>query len=111
MIVIDHTEVACRGDEIPIDQILWQGRQWAVTTRGIERRDGSYFIEADRLNETRDAMPDWPLHMAEKTGIDIDDFCTAFMVALALHGHRIKQDVLRLAIAKAKREVERDRKG
>ena len=30
-------------------------------------------------------MPDWPLHMAEKDWVDIHDFCTAFLVALACY--------------------------
>src|SRR3954453_17106438 len=31
--------------------IYWQGRQWAVTPHGVERRDGTYSIAADRLWE------------------------------------------------------------
>lgn len=63
----------------------WVGRQWAVTTDGLERKDGFYFIAADRLEEKRGELPEWPLHMVGKR-IDFDDFMTAFLVALVWHG-------------------------
>lgn len=79
--------VPLRGDAL--DEVWWQGRQWAMTSFGLERRDGTYPIEADRLYERpyHDGYLAWcwPLHMAGKCWIDIHDFCTAFAVALALH--------------------------
>ena len=56
---------------------------------GIERRDGCYFIAKDRLGEgCDDGSPDWLLHIAEKgKHYDFDDFATAYLVALALHGY------------------------
>lgn len=84
---IDTTPVKIRGE--PLHETLWQGRQWAVTEYGIEARDGTYPIKAERLSETREYMGqqllDWPLHMAEKDWVDIHDFCTAFLVALACY--------------------------
>ncbi len=53
--------VPCLGE--PLHPILWHGRQWAVTTFGIEARDGTYAISKDRLDD-----PYWPTHMAEKDG-------------------------------------------
>ena len=86
-IIIDAAPVAIRGEDIQYET-LWQGRQWAATEYGIQARDGSYAIAADRLSETREVegeqLPDWPLHMAEKAWVNIDDFCTAFLVALTM---------------------------
>ena len=86
-IAIDTTPVRNRGEEL--HETIWQGRQWAVTEYGIEARDGIYHLPAERLSETRQyqdhELPDWPLHMAEKTWVDIHDFCTAFLVALACY--------------------------
>jgi hypothetical protein len=67
-----------------LDEIWWQGRQWAVTSYGIECRDGSYHIEADRLFENAQ-YGGWPAHMAHKVWVDIEDFCTAWLVAIAMH--------------------------
>ena len=79
--------VRCRSE--PLDEIWWQGRQWAVTRFGIECRDGTYVIAANRLYERNYHEGTlawcWLLHMAEKNWIDIHDFCTAFTVALSLH--------------------------
>ena len=82
-ITIDASPVTVAGE--PLHECIWQGSQWAVTEYGIECRDGRYAIPADRLSELRGAVPDWPLHMAEKDWVEIHDFCTAFLVALAVH--------------------------
>jgi len=44
---------------------FWQGRQWAVTSYGVECRDGTYCVEKDRLWEN-DEDHSWVHHMAEK---------------------------------------------
>lgn len=85
----DKSEVVCRGDAL--SRVFWQGRQWAVTALGIECRDGTYFIAAERLRE--DMTPanvsagwaGWPVHMSGKNWVDMDDFITAWLVAMALH--------------------------
>jgi hypothetical protein len=87
-IVTSDNAVRCTGE--PLNAVWWQGKQWVVTSYVIEARNGNYCIEASRLGETRpgtESLPDWPMHMADKSWIDIHDFCTAFLVALALHGH------------------------
>jgi hypothetical protein len=43
------TEVVNRCE--PLSEVWWQGRQWAVTAYGLEQRDGTYTIKADRLVE------------------------------------------------------------
>ncbi|MBN6824119.1 hypothetical protein JRF84_31630 [Methylobacterium organophilum] len=63
----------------------WVGRQWAVTSYGIEALDGSYPIEASRFAED---LPQWSWirQLGEKEWCDLADFVTAYMVAIALHG-------------------------
>lgn len=94
----DRTPVPTRGEELA--RLLWRGRQWAVTDYGIERLDGTYCIEKTRLSE---GVKDygWPLHVTQKTWADSDDFCTAWLVAIALHGAPIPQAAVRSAIGRA----------
>lgn len=75
-------EVAVRGEAL--DEVLWQGVQWAVTTAGIECRDGTYFIAAKRLHESE---PTWSCckQMAEKAWVNQADFQLAFAVACWVH--------------------------
>jgi hypothetical protein len=94
------------------DEAWWRGRQWTVDADGIYCPEHDYFIKADRLGETRpgrpgnphDGWPDWPMHLAEKPWVDIDDFLAAFAVALALHGRRFKREFIRGAFDWARRE-------
>jgi len=73
----------------PLDEILWQGRQWAVTTHGIEHRRGIYTITKKQLE---DELPrySWIRHMGEKerTCSDLADFATAYLVASAIFGYQ-----------------------
>jgi hypothetical protein len=75
-------EVPHRGEAL--HKIYWQGRQWAVTAYGIERRDGTYAIEAQRLSESIDSKITWLWHMAQKDDVDLEDFRTAFLVACSI---------------------------
>jgi hypothetical protein len=94
----DSTPVRLRGDTL--DRILWRGRQWAVTDYGIECLDGCYNIEKTRLTENIGTYG-WPLHITTKNWADSDDFCTAWLVALALHGQWPGKQKVRAAIARA----------
>lgn len=81
----DKNEVRNRSEEL--GEVLWQGRQWAVTEDGLECRDGTYAIETKRLSETwDDGSISWLHHMGGKEWVDKEDFATAFFVALTLHG-------------------------
>jgi hypothetical protein len=104
-IYMNKAPVHCRGEEL--GEMWWQGRQWAVTEHGIECRDGSYCITKDRLAETLPLsdVPEWPAHMAEKIWADIPDFCTAYLVALSLHGCRIEPKFLHRAVELALMEA------
>lgn len=87
--------VRCRGDAL--GRIWWQGRTWAVTADGIERRDGLYAITADRLGGHGDR---WCEHICRKgtdadgMGYDREDFRTAYLIACALHGIPVPRHVL-----------------
>jgi hypothetical protein len=56
--------------------IKWQGRQWSVTSFGIEKRDGCYAIPFDRLEALN-----WISHLAGKIWIDLPDFAEALRIA------------------------------
>ncbi|TGP69186.1 hypothetical protein EN868_11200 [Mesorhizobium sp. M2D.F.Ca.ET.225.01.1.1] len=63
--------------------------QWVVTGDGMTG-DGWYFIAADRLEERRGSGQgtghyDWPLHMVDKTWVDVEQFLAAITVALERH--------------------------
>jgi hypothetical protein len=63
-----------------LSQVIWKGRQWAVTRYGVECRDGCYAIERSRLWEEDDSHG-WIMHMAEKEWVDLPDFAEALRVA------------------------------
>ncbi|GAB4067985.1 hypothetical protein KHC28_11295 [Ancylobacter sonchi] len=84
MIALDKSEVNVRGDQL--GDIWWRGKQWAVTSDGIEALDGTYVAEKHRLLEEIEEWP-WPRQLSEKTWCDSDEFATAFMVGLVLHGY------------------------
>jgi hypothetical protein len=56
--------------------IRWTGRQWAVTSFGVERRDGTYSIHNDRLESI-----EWISHLASKRTVDLEDFAEALRIA------------------------------
>jgi hypothetical protein len=62
------------------EPIYWQGRQWAVTPFGVECRDGTYVIQANRLWE-KDEDYGWVRHMAEKSWVDLPEFAEALRIA------------------------------
>ncbi len=71
--------------------ILFQNGQWIVDEDGVttaEDAESEYWFEADRLLETTTrggtTYYDWPVHMAEKTWVDIEAFIEAFEKALEL---------------------------
>jgi hypothetical protein len=78
------------NDEVPVlggplnEPIHWKGRQWAVTGYGIEKRDGTYYIDKERLWEDDDVHP-WEKHMKEKDWVDIDDFRAAMTEARKIY--------------------------
>lgn len=90
----DKTPVKCLGESL--DVIWWRGRQWAVTAYGIEALDGRYAIAADQIGQT-----DWPQHVTSKEWVDIEDFLTAWLVGIALHGVRLDLALVHQALMTA----------
>jgi hypothetical protein len=78
-----HDRVHVRGERLS-QPIAWRGRQSSVTRYGIECRDGTYAIAADRYEEGGEFG--WVMHMAGKEWVDLPDFAEALRVA-----RRIKQ--------------------
>jgi hypothetical protein len=62
-------------------------KQWKVTRDGLEARDGTYFIAADRLHRLRMGTDLYssPIHMAEKNWVDVPDFLDAYQAAMLRH--------------------------
>jgi hypothetical protein len=70
-----------------------KNKQWAVTKRGLEsvgnaspyryRIDAREFLK--RRGEGKFGDYDWPIHMAEKTWVDLGAFIEAFCLALQHH--------------------------
>jgi hypothetical protein len=93
-IAIADNEVKQRGDNL--GDIWWRGAQWAITPRGLESLDGTYLIDG---NSTIEDPPEYTCvkQMAGKAGVDIDEFTTAWMIALILHGFgpKMKPEELR----------------
>ena len=99
-IEMDTTPIPTNGRADKLGQIWWRGKQWAVTSDGIEALDGSYYIESRRLLETMtDTYAGWLEHMGEKQWVDMEEFTTAWLVALVMHGVRINVKRVRKAIA------------
>ena len=76
------TEVVPMTGEALAEPIYWTGRQWAVTTHGIEARDGKYQIAGSRAWEETSGHG-WIEHMEEKDWVDIHDFAEALRLARA----------------------------
>jgi len=80
-------EVLVTGE--PLAQpIHWTGHQWAVTSFGIEARDGKYLVPGGRVWEEMEGHG-WIEHMAEKTWVDIHDFAEALRIARARWPERL----------------------
>jgi hypothetical protein len=80
--------VRVRGDQLSVPT-FWQGRQCAVTSYGIECRNGTYPIKRDRLWEN-DEVHGWVQHMADKDWVDLPDFAEALRVARQHFAHSPK---------------------
>jgi hypothetical protein len=97
-IELDSTPVWNRGGE-DLSEIWWRGAQWAVTSWGICCLDGTYWIDAKDLMNMNLATHwgGWPEHIGRKGWPDTEEFCTAWLVAIALHGP--KGELIRQALA------------
>src|ERR1700709_1108815 len=87
-------------------RIWWRGRQWAVTEYGLEALDGTYPIAKSKLTEGLEFWG-WPEQVTSKDWVDAEDFMTAWLVALALHGVKTEPEAVRLALDHAQKERDR----
>jgi hypothetical protein len=79
-------EVTVRGEPLA-RPIYWKGRQWAVTPRGVEARDGTYLIHAERLWDEGEGGHSWEDQMDEKEWVDMEDFRAALSEARRRFAH------------------------
>ena len=97
----------------PTFNVLFENHQWRVTGYGMEPVKPALASElsANRLLEERDGYYNWPVHMAEKTWVDIGAFIEAFIKALELHAGKFDGAVdstkLTASIDKAREEARR----
>jgi hypothetical protein len=72
-----------------LSKVIWQGKQWAVTSYGLERRDGGYHIAKRDLWTNDDANWGGLIgHVGRKLNVDIDDFTEALRIARCVHDPR-----------------------
>lgn len=79
----DRWATHSRNDKQPstdLHPILWRGRQWAVTTFGVEKLDGGYYLSHARLRDD----PYLLVHVAAKPWCDVADFADAYIRATVL---------------------------
>lgn len=79
--------VDCKGEAL--GDILWQGVQWAVTTYGLECRDGTYHVPLEVIFEDEkrwkhDVFHRWSEHIGKKQWCDQDDLNHALEAAMLL---------------------------
>ena len=66
-------EVPLKGQSL--HPVLWQGKQWAITSYGLERRNGCYAISLDDLY--RRPLWQWARHLESKAWVDPEDLADA----------------------------------
>jgi hypothetical protein len=105
-------------EDEPPSEVWFQNHQWSVTDYGVESvTPGApyhYHFDKSRLLEAGDygdKLYDWPIHMAEKTWIDIEAFNEAFVKALDLHagsyGGTVDKPTLEKTLERARKEAAR----
>ena len=74
----------------PLCEVLWQGEQFAVTSFGLEKRDGTYRIPSNVFwlkiydGDPQKVMSGWFLHLSQKAWADEDDVDAAIQAMLVL---------------------------
>jgi hypothetical protein len=96
-------------------KLLYKNRQWAVTDYGVEslKSQPYYHFDKTRLLESTDygsgELYDWPVHMAEKTWVDLEAFIEVWRKALEMHGYadKVDQPMLESSLTRARKEAKR----
>jgi hypothetical protein len=99
-------------DDEPPSEIWFKNHQWSVTDYGVEAVKPApyYHFDKKRILETGNRggeLYDWPVHMAEKTWVDLEAFIEVFLKAIDMHGYaeKVDRDMLDRSLARARREV------
>lgn len=66
------------------EPVHWQGRQWAVTSFGIEALDGMYHIPFADIPDGATGRPEWLDGLRRRYGTDCSDLDAALRVARAI---------------------------
>ena len=93
----------------PRERVLFQNREWAVTTRAVKCiGDGKpdYWFRLERADEGFGGKFGliWPVHMAEKLWCDLDAFIEAWLFALLHCGLKLKAAEIGAVIERARVE-------
>jgi hypothetical protein len=93
----------------PRERVLFQNREWAVTTRTVKCiGDGKpdYWFRLERADEGFGGKFGliWPVHMAEKLWCDLDAFIEAWLFALLHCGLKLKAAEIGAVIERARTE-------
>jgi hypothetical protein len=97
-----------------IKMAIFTNSQWSVTELGIESATPiivpSMLIDASKLLQTRtgDAATfyEWPLHMAEKSWVDVEAFNEAYLSAVQHHAEKlavVDRGMMAASLAEARR--------
>ena len=74
------TEVEIIGQ--PPRQLIWVGREWCVSTRGVERRDGTFTVDRKHIWNARYGVK---AMAAKAAGIDLEDYRIALKIGRRVH--------------------------
>lgn len=98
---------------------IFANAQWSVSEGWLEtvEPEAPYEIELERIfhttNRGSQTLYDWPVHMAEKSWVDVSLFNEAFEVALRHHskasGTPIDETMLSDSLAEARRIARHER--
>lgn len=99
-------------DERLQEPVYFRNKQWAVTGYGVESVPPApdYHFGVSRIGElahSNNGTFYWPVHMAEKTWVDIEAFIQAFTESLRIHAGKfspaIDPTLLAASLAEARR--------
>ncbi len=79
-----------------LNPILWMGEQWAVTTYGLECKNGLYFVKRGKDFwypglTVIEVYTHWYRHLTEKTWVDKEDIENALHAMLILFNEKGKR--------------------
>jgi hypothetical protein len=92
------------SETLPGEKVVHRGRQWIVSSYGLEAPEHGYWIERERLRDGLDSWGGWPMHMASKVWVDLDDFIQCFLRACVYHGVSSKNMSQAIDRARSKRQ-------